>query len=256
MHDRRTHQAAQLKEWGLSSYGSRVYLALLDAGTADARLLGEAARIPAAKIYATLDQLERRGFVVSIPGRPRRYSPVPAADLIDRRVEEQHEATEELVRRRAEIISLFPLNAAEEAPTTAPVLCVRGGRNVAERFREGVASASWSLTLAGPPLLDARVPALDAILQAAVGRGVRVKRVEPPESPLGSDVLFAGFDGHVALLARLDVAAPGREQARDLAVLVRDPTLAAALTALVETACASGFERHRGEREAQAVLQR
>lgn len=60
---------------GLSEYESKVYLSLINLGTAGARKLSLNCDVPRTKVYGTLKKLIDYGLVVEIPGTPKQFAP-------------------------------------------------------------------------------------------------------------------------------------------------------------------------------------
>ncbi len=60
---------------GLSEYESKVYLSLINLGTAGARKLSLNCDVPRTKVYGTLKKLIDYGLVVEIPGHPKQFAP-------------------------------------------------------------------------------------------------------------------------------------------------------------------------------------
>jgi sugar-specific transcriptional regulator TrmB len=60
---------------GLSEYESKVYLSLINLGTAGARKLSLNCDVPRTKVYGTLKKLIDYGLVVEIPGAPKQFAP-------------------------------------------------------------------------------------------------------------------------------------------------------------------------------------
>jgi len=62
---------------GLSEYEAKIYVSLVEAGQAKARTLSVMSGVPRTKVYSVLKKLIDLGFVIEIPGEPRRFSPAP-----------------------------------------------------------------------------------------------------------------------------------------------------------------------------------
>jgi sugar-specific transcriptional regulator TrmB len=60
---------------GLSEYESKVYLSLINLGTAAARKLSLNCDVPRTKVYGTLKKLIDCDLVVEIPGHPKQFAP-------------------------------------------------------------------------------------------------------------------------------------------------------------------------------------
>lgn len=78
----------KLMDHGLTEYQARVYLTLLDLGSATASQVTPHARVPRTRIYATMSQLHEKGLVEIIPETPLRYKPVPFVRFLSKTAEE------------------------------------------------------------------------------------------------------------------------------------------------------------------------
>ena len=79
---------------GLSRYEAEAYMALLNAGSSDAKALASSTRVPFSKIYSTLKSLTRVGLVKVSRTRPQIYypmSPDEAVAHLRRRATEKQE---------------------------------------------------------------------------------------------------------------------------------------------------------------------
>lgn len=62
-----------LRRLGFTQYEARVYVSLLMRGTATASELSDLSNIPYTRVYDVLNQLEEKGLVATIPGRPLKF---------------------------------------------------------------------------------------------------------------------------------------------------------------------------------------
>jgi sugar-specific transcriptional regulator TrmB len=80
---------SSLKSIGLTDYESKAYVTLLKLGSATAEQISEIGNIPLPRVYDTITELEKKGFVLISKGRPKRFkaiSPEKAlSNLIDLR---------------------------------------------------------------------------------------------------------------------------------------------------------------------------
>jgi len=74
----------QLKGIGMSEYEAKVYGILSALRVASAREIHEQTKIPRGRIYETLSDLSRKGFIVSSGKSPVRYSPVDVIQTFER----------------------------------------------------------------------------------------------------------------------------------------------------------------------------
>lgn len=209
----RSASMSQLKEFGLSTYAARAYLALLQLGVAEARGVSELANIPTAKVYGTLVQLQRRGFVQISPGKPRKYAPVAIEEFLRREIEEQEAQASQLRARAAEVASLFPLVGNASLPDKAHTITLSGKRNIIQRLREACDEAQESIFAIMAPDLRAD-STMRRLIEKTAQRGIDV-HILMDASPdqvrtLASSLPAAHFDrapagvGETILIATFD----------------------------------------------------
>ena len=75
---------SQLKDFGLNSYESKLWAALISKGSATAGELSDIANVPRSRSYDVLESLEKKGFIVMKLGKPIKYMAVPPEDAINR----------------------------------------------------------------------------------------------------------------------------------------------------------------------------
>src|SRR3989454_12472171 len=119
----------KLREFGLTEYQARAYLALLDLGTATASQIPPIARVPRTRIYATMQQLHEKGLVEIIPETPLKYKPVPFSNYLMKVASEQRQRAETLEASIAQLEKEFAI-VGGQAPVEA------GGFGAVERRRE------------------------------------------------------------------------------------------------------------------------
>ncbi len=74
----------QLKDIGLNSYESKLWLALLAKGVASAGELSDVAGVPRSRSYDVLESLEKKGFIMMKIGKPIKYIAVQPGHVIDK----------------------------------------------------------------------------------------------------------------------------------------------------------------------------
>ena len=130
---------------GLTEYQARVYLTLLDLGTATASQVTPHARVPRTRIYATMSQLHEKGLVEIIPETPLRYRAVPFVQFLMQTVNDLRERAESLERNTDAIAKEFVVLGGVAPEEKGRFEAIYGRRNVRERLikmYEGVQS-SW-----------------------------------------------------------------------------------------------------------------
>ena len=71
-----------LKKTGLSSYETKIYLALSFEGVSEAGKLSMSSGVPRTKTYASLKKLVQIGLILEIPGEPQRFSIAPTSNAL------------------------------------------------------------------------------------------------------------------------------------------------------------------------------
>src|SRR3989344_9368018 len=74
----------KLKEFGLNSYESKLWTALLSRGISTAGELSDIANVPRSRSYDVLESLQRKGFIIMKLGKPIKYIAVPPEEVLER----------------------------------------------------------------------------------------------------------------------------------------------------------------------------
>jgi len=146
----------KLKEFGLNSYESKVWAALLSRGVSTAGELSDIANVPRSRSYDVLESLEKKGFVVMKVGKPIKYLAVPPAEAIDRvkkRVKLQAEEDENLLEelKGSETLQELTLlhNQGIETQDPADITgSIRGRDNIYNHLEFQIKNAKEKVVLA------------------------------------------------------------------------------------------------------------
>ena len=166
-----------LKDFALTEYEVKAYVALVDAGPLSASELSRAAAVPYSKVYEILGNLERKGWVESEQGRPSKYyakAPSTALESSRMRVETTLKASQ--AEALGELQPLYEKRGVQERPD---IWIVRGQNNILDKIRESLERTRSELLVAMPivpdPILSVALP----LLSVVKGRGVRVSVMVP-----------------------------------------------------------------------------
>lgn len=121
-------------EYGLTEYQARVYLTLLDLGTATASQMPPLSRVPRTRIYSTMQQLHEKGLVDILPEAPLRYKPVPFAAYVRGLTEDLRRRAGQLDANLDALSREFAILAREEPEDRGAFEAIYGRRNVRERL--------------------------------------------------------------------------------------------------------------------------
>jgi sugar-specific transcriptional regulator TrmB len=75
---------SKLKDFGLNTYESKLWTALLSRGVSTAGELSDIANVPRSRSYDVLESLEKKGFIIMKLGKPIKYVAVPPEEVLER----------------------------------------------------------------------------------------------------------------------------------------------------------------------------
>ncbi|MEF8827153.1 MAG: helix-turn-helix domain-containing protein [Halapricum sp.] len=172
---------------GLTTYETRVFVALQQLSTGTAREIASVADVPRSQVYDTAAGLAERGLVEEQRAQPRRYA---AVDLEEARglIRERFENAEQAAFEYLESVRQTHTEAAE---SSADVWTIRGRGNVDTRVHSLVEASSESILygVPGPDLLDEKT---GAALTDASDRGVSVTGLSADEAAVERFDALAG----------------------------------------------------------------
>jgi sugar-specific transcriptional regulator TrmB len=85
---------SKLRDFGLNTYESKLWTALLSRGISTAGELSDIASVPRSRTYDVLESLEKKGFIIMKVGKPIKYLAVNPEEVVERvkkRVREEAE---------------------------------------------------------------------------------------------------------------------------------------------------------------------
>ena len=74
----------KIKDFGLNTYESKLWTALLSRGVSTAGELSDIAAVPRSRSYDVLESLEKKGFILMKVGKPIKYVAVPPSEVLER----------------------------------------------------------------------------------------------------------------------------------------------------------------------------
>jgi sugar-specific transcriptional regulator TrmB len=74
----------KLRDFGLNTYESKLWTALLSRGISTAGELSDIANVPRSRSYDVLESLEKKGFIIMKLGKPIKYIAVPPREVLER----------------------------------------------------------------------------------------------------------------------------------------------------------------------------
>jgi HTH-type transcriptional regulator, sugar sensing transcriptional regulator len=161
-----------LKDFSLTDYEAKAYVALVESGALAASELSRVASIPYSKIYEILGNLERKGWVESAQGRPSRYYPkAPSTALESSRVRFETGMRASQAEALQELQPLYDKKGVQEKPD---IWIVRGQDNIVDKIKETLGRTRRELMLAMPVAPDPIVSIALPILNLMKEKGVKI----------------------------------------------------------------------------------
>jgi len=161
-----------LRELGLTDYEARAYIALLERGVLTASQVSENADVPYSKVYETLTSLERKGWIETEKGRPRRYYPKTPSEALataKMQLEEKVKAWEKTITSE-----LQPFYEKREIREKPDIWILRGEISTIAKLKEMLDKATSELMIAATVLPKALIDSVLPLLQQLHRADVRI----------------------------------------------------------------------------------
>lgn len=212
---------AILRRLGLNQYESKTYLALVSADASTATELSDAANIPRPRVYDVLAKLEKKGFVMTRPGRPTRYAAISVGTALNALKKEREESFNKEVSELdslEELLSSALVTGVPEQSSGEEVFVIKDRKNVYATLEEKISNAKKHVFIASTKEgLHRKRKHYGKLLHDALKRGVRVKFVENPAR-------IVIVDDHAFIFLN-----DSRESKNDKAALIQSKYVAGAL---------------------------
>ncbi len=179
----------KLRDFGLNTYESKLWTALLSQGSSTAGELSDIANVPRSRTYDVLETLEKKGFILHKLGKPIKYMAVPPEEVVSRvkqRVEKETKKQIQLIDelRGSPILSELTLlhsQGIEHIDPTELTGSITGRENLYHHMESRISKAKESVSLiASPDGLKRKSSFLVPAFKKLRARGVRVKIMTKP----------------------------------------------------------------------------
>ncbi len=207
----------RLKDFGLNSYESKLWVALLSRGVSTAGELSDISNVPRSRTYDVLESLEKKGFIIVKVGKPIKYLAVPPSEVIERvkkKVHEEAEVRNTMLTQLKDSDTLDQLNTlhvegVKLVDPTDKSGAFRGQDKSYEHLSTMIKNAKKSITImTSKNGADAKLESLGGHLRRAAKSGVEVK-VSVPSSTSKETVdawsTFSKVKKHTGNMARFCV---------------------------------------------------
>lgn len=170
----------QLQAFGLSTYASRMYVALLRNGVSTARGVSELADVPRTRVYDAADELLESDLIDVEEHSPKHFDPVSARDAI-------RKLRQEYRYREATLTAVLRMLESENDDDEEDVRTVTGRTEVVDCLADVVRAATEEIILVtdGTSLSE---ELLDTLSEAAED-GIQVRIVGDGDADLDGDAI-------------------------------------------------------------------
>jgi sugar-specific transcriptional regulator TrmB len=162
-----------LKDHGLTEYEIKTYLKLVFDGPATPFEISESVQIPYARVYGTLEGLEKRKWIRARPGRPVVYESNPPRSVAELELEQKQSEMVAFTNLMKQ--DLQAIYERREVVKNISLWVIHGGDKISEKIGEIVSTAKTRAYLQFATLIPKDVDDLRSSLKAARERGVSVK---------------------------------------------------------------------------------
>ncbi len=266
----------KLKSFGLTEYQARVYLTLLDLGTAAGSQIPAASRVPRTRVYETMQQLHEKGLVQILPEKPLRYKPVAFSSYLRHLAEDHRRKAEQITSSAASLAREFSVSASRVPEERGRFEAIYGRRNVRDRLVDMYRHAETEIIAIGSVHSPARIlHGLGPELEERAAVGVKTKfafytnRENEPEARLlgryseirhidfFTPVDRHGVDGRQFLMSHPIPDDDSPLRGEDIAIWTNDPAIASAMAQMAERIWEIGTRvPPRGKRPVEAQAPR
>jgi len=178
----------KIRDFGLNSYESKLWTALLSRGVSTAGELSDIANVPRSRSYDVLESLEKKGFIIMKLGKPIRYTAVPPSEVLERvkkKIQAEAKTQEESIEKLKKSEILRELNTLHNQgmelidPTSLSGI-LKGRENLYAHIESAIKNAekTFSLVTTEQGLLRKKESLLRAF-EKAKARGVKISISAP-----------------------------------------------------------------------------
>ncbi len=188
---------SKLKEFGLNSYESKLWAALLSRGVSTAGELSDIANVPRSRSYDVLESLEKKGFIIMKLGKPIKYVAVPPSEVLERVKKkvrndaDRHEATIDKLKTSdvLEELKLLHKQGIEMVDPSEISGSIKGRENIYDHLETLTKGAEKSITIMTTGKeLKGKVEYLRKQLLKAKERGIKVRIAVSNTKGIESDI--------------------------------------------------------------------
>jgi sugar-specific transcriptional regulator TrmB len=188
-------ELSALRHLGLNEYESRIYLVLVRKGPIKAGEISFFGQVPRTKTYGAIRELERKGLLRVIPGKPELYAPLSPSEVLMpmvTKLNREIENTEELVHALSLTYESSKYVKREQPKEASEFWEIEGRQAVFNKLNQIMNDASRSVNYCtGAAGLIRAYKAHSEILENASKRGATVRflaQISPENSGVAREL--------------------------------------------------------------------
>ncbi len=195
----------QLKALGLTEYESKAYTTLLRHGTLTAERISELGGIPLPRVYDTITELQKKGFILISRTRPKLFRPLVPKKALENYLDLQYQQSERRLAGLKDSVSAAVnlLNTVSVTPTTgenAGTWSIEKRSNILRMLQDEASNSKKEILIFSGDL--SWVGEVASVLRAAVKRGVKLRVLMHKtnmQSALSNAKLVKKIGGHIRI---------------------------------------------------------
>ncbi|MFC1723449.1 TrmB family transcriptional regulator [Nanoarchaeota archaeon] len=178
----------KLKDFGLNTYESKLWTALLSRGISTAGELSDIANVPRSRSYDVLESLEKKGFIIMKLGKPIKYVAVPPEEVLERvkkKVEQDADQQAQMLEglRQSEVLkelSLLHSQGVELVEPTDLSGALKGRGNLYSHFESMIKNAESTVdVMTTAEGLLRKADLMKSLMAKAKDRKVKIRIAAP-----------------------------------------------------------------------------
>lgn len=166
---------------GLTDYEIKAYVALTSLISGTATQISEVSGVPRSRTYEILKNLQKKGFIEIVPGKPLKFNTVSPQDVFEKARER---ITDELDQAEAELNIIYE-NQISQVP--APIWLIHGTDKIIKKEIEIIGRAKDSLYVIGGLMFKDELEQLDNSLSKAIRNGVNTRIIAAPSCTIDGE---------------------------------------------------------------------
>jgi len=168
---------------GLSEYEAKVYIALISAGVANARVLSVMSGVPRTKVYSVLKKLIEMGLIIEVPEEPKKFAATAPKTAFESYLRSYREIVENLLSVVSSLEETFKKAKNEVQPQQGNIWIFNGREEILEKIREMLSVAKNSVDLVTCEYgLIVLYKSFNRLFDDLTERSVKVRITTPPTS--------------------------------------------------------------------------